>query len=94
MDPQIAIEIARQSVYLVLLLAAPVLIVGVAVGIVVGVLQAVTQIHDQTLMFVTKLVAAVVVIGICAPWFVEHYSSFSRDLIQQIPETLFDKSNH
>lgn len=92
MDPQIAIEIARQSVYLVLLLAAPVLIVGVVVGIVVGVLQAMTQIHDQTVMFVTKLVAAVIVIGICMPWFVEHYSGFSRDLIQQIPETIFEGS--
>ncbi len=94
MDPQIAIEIARQSVFLVLLLAAPVLVVGVIVGIVVGVLQAVTQIQDQTVMFVTKLVAAVVIISICAPWFVEHYSEFSRDLIQQIPSTVFDKANH
>lgn len=92
MDPQIAIEIARQSVFLVLLLAAPVLIVGVVVGIVVGVLQAMTQIHDQTVMFVTKLVAAVIVIGICMPWFVEHYSGFSQDLIQQIPETIFEGS--
>ena len=90
MDPQVAIEIARQSVFLVLLLAAPILIVGVVVGIVIGALQAMTQIHDQTVMFVTKLVAAVIVIGVCMPWFVEHYTGFSRDLIQQIPETIFE----
>lgn len=92
MDPQIAIEVARQSVHLVMLLAAPILLVGLAVGIVVGVLQAMTQIHDQTVMFVTKLVAAVVVISICMPWFVEHYTGFSRDLIQQIPNTVFDSA--
>ena len=94
MDPQIAIDVARQSVHMVLLLAAPVLIVGVAVGLVVGVLQAMTQIHDQTVMFVAKLVAAVVVISICMPWFVEHYTGFSRDLIQQIPETVFESSTY
>ncbi len=92
MDPQIAIEVARQSVHLMMLLAAPILLVGLAVGIVVGVLQAMTQIHDQTVMFVTKLVAAVVVISICMPWFVEHYTGFSRDLIQQIPNTVFDSA--
>jgi flagellar biosynthetic protein FliQ len=93
MDPQVAIEVARQSVHLVLLLAAPVLIVGVVVGIVVGVLQAMTQIHDQTVLFVAKLVAAVVVISICMPWFAEHYTGFSRDLIQQIPNTIFDNAS-
>lgn len=93
MDPQIAIDVARQSVHLVLLLAAPVLLVGVAVGIVVGVLQAMTQIQDQTVMFVTKLVAAVVVISICMPWFLEHYTGFSRDLIQQIPNTIFESQS-
>jgi len=94
MDPQFAIDIARQCVQMVLLLAAPVLLVGVAVGIVVGVLQAMTQIHDQSVMFVTKLVAAVVVISICMPWFMEHYTEFSRDLIQQIPETIFERSTY
>lgn len=90
MDPQVAIDVARQSVHLILLLGAPVLIVAAAVGVVVGVMQAMTQIHDQTVMFVAKLVAAAVVIGICMPWFVEHYVGFSRDLIQQIPNTVFE----
>ena len=89
MDPQVAIEVARQSVHMVLLLSAPVLIVGVIVGVLVGALQAMTQIHDQTILFAVKLAAAVIVISICLPWFVEHYSGFSRDLIQQIPENIF-----
>jgi len=93
MDPQIAIDVARQSVHLVLLLAAPVLLVGVVVGIVVGALQAMTQIQDQTVMFVTRLVAAIVVISICMPWFLEHYTGFSRDLIQQIPNTIFETTS-
>jgi len=91
-DPQVAIEVARQSAHLVLLLSAPILIVGVITGVVIGVLQAMTQIQDQSIMFVAKLVAAVVVISICMPWFVEHYSGFSRDLIEQIPSTVFQGS--
>lgn len=94
MDPQIVIEVARQGVHLILFLAAPVLIVAVVVGIVVGALQAMTQIHDQTVMFVAKLVAAVVVISICMPWFIEHYTGYSRDLIEQIPETVFHGSQY
>ena len=90
MDPQVVIDLSRQALATVLMLAAPVLVVGIVVGIVIGILQAMTQIHDQTVMFVTRLVAAVIVIGICLPWFVEHYSGFSRDLIQQIPETIFE----
>ena len=43
-------------------------------------------------MFVIKLAAALIVISICLPWFVEHYTVFSRDLIQGIPETVFDNS--
>lgn len=94
MDPQVAIDIARQSIHVVLLLAAPVLIVGVVVGIVVGVLQAMTQIHDQTIMFVIRLVAAAVVVSICLPWLVEHYAVFSHELIQQIPNTVFEGGSH
>ncbi len=94
MDPQFAIDIARQSVHTVLLLSAPVLGVALLVGLIVGLLQAMTQIHDQTVLFVARLVAAVIVISICLPWFMEHYTGFSRELIQQIPETVFKSTPH
>ncbi|MGI9517753.1 MAG: flagellar biosynthetic protein FliQ [Pirellulaceae bacterium] len=92
MDPQIAIDIARQSVHAVLWLSAPVLAVALLVGLIVGIMQAMTQVHDQTVLFVAKLVATVIVISICLPWFIEHYTGFSRDLIEQIPETVFDQT--
>lgn len=89
MDPQIAIDVARQAMSTVLMLSAPILIVGIVVGIFIGILQAMTQIHDQTVMFVVRLVTAVVVISICLPWMIEHYSSFSREMIQGVPSTVF-----
>lgn len=90
MDPQVAIDVARHSIHTVLLLCAPVLIVGVIVGVVVGVVQAMTQIQDQTVMFVAKLVATVLVLSICMPWLLEHYVGYSRDLIQQIPTNIVE----
>jgi flagellar biosynthetic protein FliQ len=89
MDPQLAIDIARQSSHIILLLAAPVLVATFAVGVAVGVLQAMTQIHDPTVMFVVKLAVAVAVISVSLPWMMEHYASFSRELIEQIPQTMF-----
>ena len=88
MDPQVVIDLSRQALATVLMLAAPVLVVGIVIGIVIGILQAMTQIHDQTVMFVIRLVAAVVVISICLPWMIEHYSSFSRELIQSVPQNI------
>lgn len=88
MDPQIAIDTGRQAVHTVLLLGAPVLIVAAAVGIVIGILQAVTQIHDPAILFVSRLVAVVVVLSICLPWLVEQYTGYSREVIRQIPENV------
>jgi flagellar biosynthetic protein FliQ len=91
MDPQVVVDIGRETVQTVLLLGAPVLVVAAVVGIVVGLLQAVTQIHDPTVLFVARLLAVVVVLGFCLPWLVEHYTQYSREAWQQIPETIFSR---
>ncbi len=93
MDPQSVVDISREALQAVLLLSAPVLIVAAIVGIVIGLLQAVTQIHDPTVLFVARLVTVMVVLGVCMPWLVEHYTQYSRDTWQQIPQTVFARGH-
>ncbi len=88
MDPQTVIDIGRHAVQTVLVLGAPVLVVAALVGVLVGLLQAVTQINDQTVLFVARMIAVVIVLSICLPWLVEHYTGYSRELFQQIPQNV------
>ena len=88
MDAQEAIDIARQAVYVTLLLGAPVLIAGLVVGLLVGLFQSLTQMHDQTVLFVAKLVAAVLAISLSLPWLMEKLTDYSRGVIQDIPRSI------
>jgi flagellar biosynthetic protein FliQ len=88
MTPQDAVDLGRQAVTVALMLAGPALVTALAVGLVVGLLQAVTQIQEQTLSFVPKLVAAAVVLSLMLPWLLDQVVQYSRDLIVNIPGTL------
>ena len=63
MDPQDAVELARDAIRTSLLIISPVLVAGLVVGLVIGLLQAVTQIQEQTVAFVPKIVVMIVVRG-------------------------------
>ena len=88
MNPQDAIDLGREAVNMALVIGAPVLLAGMAVGLVVGLLQAVTQIQEQTVSFVPKLVAMVLVLSLMLPWLVHQMVQYSHDLIVNIPNTL------
>ncbi|HEY4308137.1 MAG TPA: flagellar biosynthesis protein FliQ [Pirellulales bacterium] len=88
MDPQTAIDLVREAIMMTLIVSAPVLIVGMGVGLVVGLLQAVTQIQEQTLSFVPKLVAALTVVTVSMPWVVSRMVEYFRDLVENIPASL------
>ena len=64
------------------------LVVGMGVGLAVGLLQAVTQIQEQTLSFVPKLVAALAVVTVSMPWVVSRMIEYFRDLVENIPSSL------
>ena len=85
MDPQSAVELAREAIWTSLLIISPVLGAGLAVGLVIGLLQAVTQIQEQTVSFVPKIVVMVVVLGFTLPWMVTRLLQYSTDLITGIP---------
>jgi len=71
-------EVLRQGVFVVLRLAGPILILSMVVGILVAIFQAVTQIHDQTLGFVLKLVVIILVLFIGGGWMMDTLLEYTR----------------
>lgn len=88
MDPQSAIDVTRDALYITTLISAPVLVAGVAVGLVIGLLQALTQIQEQTVAFVPKLVAMGVALAITLPWVLGQLVDYTENLFKSIPGTL------
>ena len=86
MDSQTVIDIGREAIWNMLLIGAPVLLAGMAVGLLIGLLQALTQIQEQTVAFVPKLIAMVLVLSLALPWLIARMVQYSSDLIAGIPE--------
>lgn len=84
MDQGEAISILREAVFTALKLAAPILIVSIAVGFIISVLQAATQIHEQTLTFVPKLVAIALVLLLLASWMMTTMSDFTQQIFSMM----------
>ncbi len=85
MDPQQVLTIGRDGLWTLLLVCAPVLGVVLVVGLVVSILQAAMQIHEQTLSFVPKLLAAFATMGIAGPWMLSVLVDYIRNVLQSIP---------
>lgn len=77
MTPDMAVNICRKAVQTVLLCAAPMLLAGMIVGLMVSIFQAATQINEQTLTFVPKIVAVFVTLLIFAPWLIRIITAFT-----------------
>ena len=71
-------ELIRQALLLALFVAAPVLLAGLIVGLIVSLLGAVTQVQEQTLTFIPKIVAMVVCAIVVVPWMAQHVVEFAR----------------
>jgi len=88
MAPQDIIDLAREAIVMMLTISAPVLLCGLAVGLLVGILQAMTQVQEATLSLIPRLVAMLAVLGLLLPWLLDQMVHFSRDLILNIPRHL------
>jgi flagellar biosynthetic protein FliQ len=88
MDAQAAIDLGREALRMSLLLGSPVLLAGMVVGLAIGLLQALTQIQEQTVSFVPKIVAMVAILGLTLPWLISQMVRYSSDLITSIPGRL------
>jgi len=85
MDPQAALTLGQNALFLILMVAAPVLATVLGVGLVVSLFQAITQIHEATLSFVPKLIAAIAVFAIAGPWMMTTLVDFIRNTLLSIP---------
>jgi len=81
-----AIDVARQTVYLTILLCLPILGTALVVGLAVSILQAVTQINEMTLTFVPKIIIVGVVTLLLTPWMISLMVEFSQDIIHMMGE--------
>ncbi len=88
MTSDLLTDTARQAVMLGLETAGPVLLVILVVGLVVGTLQAATQIQDQSVGFVVRLLAVVATLVVLLPWMLDRLVIFSTDLFERIPSML------
>lgn len=79
------IEISNEAIKVALMLSAPMLGGALVVGILVSLFQAVTQINEQTLSFIPKILIIAAAIVICSPWMLETMTSFTEELIIRIP---------
>jgi flagellar biosynthetic protein FliQ len=84
MTPDMVVALARDSGMLVLMVAGPILGAGLVAGLAVSVLQAVTQIQEQTLSFIPKLVVTFVVLGLMGNWMIGHLLTFTVGLLSNL----------
>ncbi len=84
MTIDIAVELGQSALMQTLMLCAPPLVVAAAVGLVMSILQAVTQLHDQTIGFVPKLLAVIVVLALTLPWMCEQMSDYMIDVYRHV----------
>lgn len=85
MTPESVIEFGQHALYIAMLVAAPLLLTALTVGLLVGVIQAATQINEMTLSFIPKLIAMAVVALITGPWMLRTLVQFTRQLIEGLP---------
>ena len=85
MDAQQVFTVGQQGLYMLLLVSAPLLLSVLLIGLVVSIFQAATQIHEATLSFVPKVIAAVAVLAIAGPWMLTSLVEFLQRSLQAIP---------
>jgi flagellar biosynthetic protein FliQ len=78
MDAATAVDLCRTTLLSAVIIAAPMLIIGMLAGLLVGLIQALTQIQDQTVAFVPKILAMAGVLVVCLPWLVTRMVEFTR----------------
>ncbi|RNF38746.1 flagellar biosynthesis protein FliQ [Planococcus salinus] len=88
MTPDMVIKLAEQSIYTIILVSAPLLLVALGVGLLVSIFQAMTQIQEQTLAFIPKILAVFIALVVFGPWMLTILLDYTRDLFQQLPRII------
>lgn len=85
MNPQVVLDLYGQGFYLIVLIVGAVMVPSLLVGLVVSVFQAATQINEQTLSFLPRLIVTILVIMYLGPWILTELTDFTTDLFINIP---------
>ena len=88
MTQDVAISLATDAIILTLKIGGPMLMVGLVVGLLVSVFQAVTQIQEMTLTFIPKILALVLTLVILGPWMLGQLTTYTAELYNGIPSTV------
>ena len=85
MDQELIVTLGQETVKTILLLASPMLICGLIVGLGISILQAVTQINEITISYVPKIVAILVALLLASPWMIQVMTTYCKQLFNGIP---------
>ena len=84
MSPEFVIDVAKQGVYTVLIVSGPLLLIALGVGLLVSIFQATTQIQEQTLAFVPKIVAVLAGLVLLGPWMLSRMLSYATEIFSNL----------
>lgn len=88
MSPGTVMEIGRQAIEVTLVVAAPMLAAALAVGLLISIFQAATQLNETTLQFVPKLVVMFLVLLLAGPWMLQYMMDYIQRLFSSIPQLI------
>jgi len=85
MDSAMVVELAREALWMTMLISAPLLAVGLAIGLLVGIFQAATSINEQTLSFIPKVLAVGLTMAIAGGWMINTLVDYTKNVFTRIP---------
>ena len=85
MTDQTIIDLGTRAIWITLQVAAPTLIAALVIGLVISIFQAATQINEQTLVFIPKIIAMTIAMVICGPWILQVMINFTTEIFASIP---------
>lgn len=84
MDEALFLTIFQKAIMLIMIIGAPILLSAIVVGLAISIIQSVTQIQEQTLTFVPKIFAALLVLIVAAPWMIDMFVNTTREMFEYI----------
>ena len=88
MTPELVMDIGRQAVEMTLMLSGPLLLAALVIGLIVSIFQAATQINEQTLSFIPKLVGIFLTLLLAGPWMLQMMVDYIQRLFESIPQII------
>ena len=79
------LDVARDAIWTIVIVSSPLMVVGLVVGVIVSLFQALTQIQEQTLSFAPKVIVVFGVLALTGPWMLRSLVEYTRNLIESIP---------